>query len=493
MITARTPVSFSDPLPAAVDVAVIGGGIAGVAGAWHLARRGVSVLLAEKGRIAAEQSSRNWGWVRQQGRDDAELPIMMEANRIWRALARETGEADLAFVESACVKLAEDDGALAAMDAWRARASAFQLDTVMLTRRDIERRFPALAGDFAGGMMTPSDGRAEPEVAVPALARAARAAGVAIVEDCAVRTLDVQAGRVAGIVTEKGRVACERVLLAGGAWSGCFAANVGVDLPQLTVRSTAARTGRAPDCLPLNVAVPGLALRRRSDGGYTVSTGDVAEHALGPPSFRHAGRFARLLARSARDVKLSLASPRGYPGSWGLARRWSGDEESPFERQRVLHPPPSARVVRRLRDRIPKRCPALEPAGLVQGLGRHDRRYPRCRPDPGRAAASRIACRDGVQRPWFRNWPRRRAHHGRSHDRAKRGSRPRAFPSRPVWRRLADRARTLLSPWDVPISSSCAPTSSAPTAWAATATPWRARPPSMPSRRAACASTTISR
>ena len=60
--------------PAAADVVIIGGGIAGVMTAWFLAARGCRVVLCEKGRIAAEQSSRNWGWVRKQGRDPAEIP-----------------------------------------------------------------------------------------------------------------------------------------------------------------------------------------------------------------------------------------------------------------------------------------------------------------------------------------------------------------------------------------------------------------------------------
>jgi len=66
LITEATPIAFSDPLPEAVDVVVIGAGIIGTSTAYFLAERGMKVLVCEKGRVAGEQSSRNWGWVRQQ-------------------------------------------------------------------------------------------------------------------------------------------------------------------------------------------------------------------------------------------------------------------------------------------------------------------------------------------------------------------------------------------------------------------------------------------
>ncbi len=77
------------PLPDAADLVVIGGGVIGISTALHAARRGARVVVLEKGLVAAEQSSRNWGWIRQQGRDPAELPLMMESNAIWRRLERE--------------------------------------------------------------------------------------------------------------------------------------------------------------------------------------------------------------------------------------------------------------------------------------------------------------------------------------------------------------------------------------------------------------------
>ena len=366
MISESTPIEFSDPLPEAVDVAVIGAGVIGTATAWFLAKRGAKVALIEKGRIAGEQSSRNWGWVRQQGRDRDELPIMMESNRIWRGLAEETGERDLTFTGAGCAYLAEDERELARFEKWRDLAGEHQLDTRMLSADEARAAVPGVEGRWVGGMLTPSDGRAEPFVAVPALARAAHRLGASIVESCAVRTVETAAGRVHGVHTERGPVRADRVVLAGGAWSTCFAGNAGLDLPQLVVRSTVARTRPAPDHGLPNVATPGFTMRRRADGGYSVSTGDIAEHYVCARSFRDLTKFLRLMKQSARDLRLKPKPPAGYPGAWGSKRRWSGDEVTPFERMRVLNPPPSKEVHRRLMDRLPRRAPWLHEAGIAE-------------------------------------------------------------------------------------------------------------------------------
>ncbi|MCY4501126.1 MAG: FAD-dependent oxidoreductase, partial [Alphaproteobacteria bacterium] len=72
------------PLPEATEVVVIGGGVVGVTAALTLAEWGVPAVLCEKGRIAGEQSSRNWGWIRVQGRDVREIPLMLESQALWR-------------------------------------------------------------------------------------------------------------------------------------------------------------------------------------------------------------------------------------------------------------------------------------------------------------------------------------------------------------------------------------------------------------------------
>jgi glycine/D-amino acid oxidase-like deaminating enzyme len=359
MISDRKPVEFADPLPDEVDVIVIGAGIAGTATAYFLAKRGKAVLLCEKGRVAGEQSSRNWGWVRQQGRDWAELPIMMESNQIWRSLADETGDADLTFTQSGCLYLIATEAQETKYQDWYELALRHQLGTKLLTKTELEASYPGIAGDWRGAMVTESDGRAEPFLAVPALARAARRAGALVIENCAARTLDVKAGRVAGVATEKGLVRAPQVVLAGGAWSTHFAANAGLDLPQLAVRSTVARTTPAPADYAANISTPGLTLRRRQDGGYTVATGDLAEHYLSVNSFRYLSKFRKLLQLSAKDVRVRIGAPKNYPGAWGMPRRWAADATSPFERMRVVNPEPSTIVVKRIEERLPKRFPAL--------------------------------------------------------------------------------------------------------------------------------------
>jgi glycine/D-amino acid oxidase-like deaminating enzyme len=104
------PIPADPDLPPRADVVVIGGGIIGTSTAFFLAQKGISVALCEKGHIAGEQSSRNWGFCRQQGRDPRELPLIVESLRIWRNIDR-TIEGDTGFRQSGIVYLAEDDKA----------------------------------------------------------------------------------------------------------------------------------------------------------------------------------------------------------------------------------------------------------------------------------------------------------------------------------------------------------------------------------------------
>ena len=131
-ISEASPVRFAAALPPRADVVVIGGGVIGVMTAWFLRERGLSVVLCEKGRIAGEQSSRNWGWVRQQGRDPGELPIMVESLAIWKRLAAEMGDA-LGFRQTGVLYLAKTEKEIAGFEAWTEHARTHQVDTRLLS------------------------------------------------------------------------------------------------------------------------------------------------------------------------------------------------------------------------------------------------------------------------------------------------------------------------------------------------------------------------
>ena len=350
------PPRFAGPLPAAADVVVIGGGIIGVMTAWFLAAGGERVVLCEKGRIAAEQSGRNWGWVRKQGRDPAELPMMIEALSIWDAL--QASGLDLGLRRSGILYAANGPGDMERYEGWMVHARAHGLDTRMLTRAELDAHLPNAAG-WVGGMLTPSDGRAEPWSAVPRLAEALAAKGAAVVEDCAVRALDLAGGRVAGVVTERGRVAASRVVLAGGAWSSLFLARHGVRLPQLSVRATVAATAPLPEFHSGAVADRHFAIRRRSDGGYTLAPRFAHELMIGPDAFRNLWPFRAQIRADLSQTRFRPAAPRGYPDAWLTPRRWAADAVSPFERMRSLDPRPDAAEIDRLRGHVARAFPAI--------------------------------------------------------------------------------------------------------------------------------------
>lgn len=330
---------FRADLPASADVVVIGGGIVGVTTALYLARDGLSVVLCEKGVIAGEQSSRNWGWVRAQGRDEAEIPIMLEARQLWRGLSRELGEG-LGLAACGVSYLARDETSMTRYEAWLDVARHHGLDSRIMGRAELDRVLPNSAG-WLGALTTPSDMRAEPAFAVRAIARLAAAAGVTIREHCAARALETTAGHISAVLTEAGPIRTDRVLLAGGAWSGLFAGNAGMILPQLSVRATVAATEAMPEFWPGAAADPDVAFRRRADGGYTLAPGTAHDFWIGPAAFRHLRAYLPQIRRDLSQTSLQPAAPRAYPDAWRTPRRWSADAASPFEAVRILSPDPN--------------------------------------------------------------------------------------------------------------------------------------------------------
>lgn len=351
-----------NPLPASVDVAIIGGGIVGCCAAYFLAREGVSVGLFEKGRIAGEQSGRNWGWVRQQGRSPVELPMMMRSRRLWPELQRELGE-DLGFRQGGCLYLAATKTQFDELGPWLSVAREHGLDTRLLTSTELTGILRGDVGRWAGGLYTASDGRAEPNRAAPEIARGARRAGAHIVTGCAVRGLLTAAGRVHGIVTERGPVNARSVVCAAGAWTRLFCRSIGITVPQLLVLGTVARAAPSVAVLEGEVWAPTLGIRRRADGGHTIAHGASFLHRLTPDTLRFAPKFMGLYrgthsmrVRAGAEFFRALATPT----------RWDLDAPTPFERERMLDPAPEPVVLRQIRGELRQWFPEIAEVPFVE-------------------------------------------------------------------------------------------------------------------------------
>ena len=341
-------------LPASVDVAIIGGGIVGVSAAYFLARDGIRVALFEKGRIAGEQSGRNWGWVRQQGRSSVELPMMMRSLRLWLELREELG--DIGFAQGGSLYLAQDETELAELAEWLSVARQHELDTRLLDARELPgilRTEPR----WHGALYTASDARAEPGRAAPAIARAAARRGAQVFTQCAVRGVERAAGRVQALITERGRVAASTVVCAGGAWTRAFCRSLGIDFPQLTVLGTVARTAPTREILAGEAWCPAIAIRRRADGGYSVAHGGSFLHALTADTFRQTRRFWPAFRQGHDSIRVR-------PGA-----AYADALRLPFEQQRMLHPAPEAAVLEQMKAALGRSFPEIADAPFVETWG----------------------------------------------------------------------------------------------------------------------------
>ncbi len=352
-------------LPSVVDVAIIGGGIVGCSAAYFLAREGLRVALFEKGRIAGEQSGRNWGWVRQQGRSPVELPLMMRSLRLWLELREELG--DIGFMQGGSLYLAEDDVRLAELEEWLSVAREHGLDTRLLDSRQLAAVLRTDDRRWSGALHTASDARAEPSRAAPAMARAAQRRGAQVFSRCAVRGIDRAAGRIQGVITERGRVAASMVVCAGGAWTSSFCRSIGITFPQLTVLGTVARTAPTREILEGEAWCPAIAIRRRADGGYTVAHGGSFLHSLTPSTLRYALKFWPAFMADHHSIRLRLGV--GFFDALRTPASWTMDEVSPFERQRMLHPEPEGHVLRQMRAALERWFPEIAPARFVETWG----------------------------------------------------------------------------------------------------------------------------
>jgi glycine/D-amino acid oxidase-like deaminating enzyme len=350
-------------IPLKADVVIIGAGIVGTSAAYFLSKLGLSVVLCEKGIVAGEQSSRNWGFVRQQGRDPAEIPAIIRSIKIWKDLASEIGE-DVGYVQSGSLYLANTEQQLSDYEAWLEYAKQYQIDTKILSKSEALSKIPHANGKWIGALTTLSDGRAEPSKATMAISRAAERNGVNIATNCAVRGLEFSGGKISGVVTELGPIATNTVLCAAGAWSSLFCGRHGVELPQLMVRSSVFRTTPAPLISDHSIWCRDVALRRRQDGGYTVAHGSATEVPIVPNSFRWMKKF--LPAFKTEKNRLRFRLDHRFFKELTVAKNWDPGSITPFEKERVNQVSPSQSILKEAQANLKRLFPELKDIKILE-------------------------------------------------------------------------------------------------------------------------------
>jgi glycine/D-amino acid oxidase-like deaminating enzyme len=354
-------------LPQQAGAVVIGGGVIGVMTALELAERGVEVVVIEKGEVAAEQSSRNWGWCRQMGRDAREIPLILQSLQLWRGMNKRIG-AETGWTQCGIAYLAESEAELTKLEDWhRQHAKPNRLDTSMVTADDIDQLTPGSAKVWKGGMYTSEDGRAEPFIAVPAMARAVQNRGGKIFTRCAARGIETAGGRVSCVVTERGTIKTDTVVLAGGYWSKRFLNNLGIRFPQLGVVNSVMRTAPLETGITRTFSGNAFAVRKRMDGGYTIAHNSDSVAEITPSSFEHFFDFLPVMRLEHKSIKLRIG--KRFIDEARLKRQWALDEESPFEKIRVLDPVPYADILDDASRSLRQWYPAFRTMQIAESWG----------------------------------------------------------------------------------------------------------------------------
>ena len=256
------------------EIIVVGGGVIGCSIAWHLSRLGVHVTLLEQRGIASAASGASAGGVRQQGRDLRELPLAIRAIQRWERLEEEL-DADLHYYREGHLQVVEREEDLPQVERSVEAQREVGLDLRIVAGADLRELAPGVANSVVAGTYSANDGHANPILTTHAFADAARREGATIRTGSPVTAIHVDGGRVPGVETPDGRLACDHLVMAAGLWSPLLASQLGITLPIEPFAPQMIATAPMPLRLRqvLGAVSRKLSLKQISTGNYVIGGG----------------------------------------------------------------------------------------------------------------------------------------------------------------------------------------------------------------------------
>ena len=219
-------------LPNQAKIVIVGGGIVGCSIAYHLARLGESdVLLLEQGQLSGGTTWHAAGLVGQLRATHNLTRLAKYGADLYETLESETGQAT-GFRRTGSISVARTAARTEELRRGLAMAACFGVDMHEISLAEAQAKIPLMAvDDLDSAFFIPGDGMTNPTDTTQALARGARRGGVTIREGVKVERIERAGRSPAAVVTNRGRVACERVVLAGGLWTRELARPLGVAVP----------------------------------------------------------------------------------------------------------------------------------------------------------------------------------------------------------------------------------------------------------------------